>query len=1108
MAFIPAIVGDPNRYDLSDGGRFEDLWRDLAGGPVVEIPKLGRLRQPERRSFFGRTVEDPDEPQELQAYRGWALGRVDRLGLGFGDMLLDFGKVYVPLRLANTRQNLRRVKDEQGRIREVEEPEVTVVQVSNLLRDSSTRHAVVVGGAGSGKTTVLHQLHRTCLKDGPESLGLEPGTVPVFLRLASAVKADRKQPVPAADLKENADRFLRCFIEGDLTNASGLHLSEGIDAALHQHGRLLLLLDGLDEIADEELRLKAFHRILWALDTEDWRRVRAVFSCRQAGFTKSLRNLDSEDDDRRRWRLFEVQPLDDPEVDLFIDRWYRGAASLPRDYSGGDAEQAVLSLKGRLRECRNGSDRHLLSVASNPLLLTLLCQLVMSGGGVPENWVKFFGDCLDELLRRPRRRALGGQEPASYEALVLALESLAFLMHQQGRQEDLEDFEAFLAIKETLQVKPADAREVFQWLWQETGVLSRFNRVHYGFSHHRFQEFLVARLLARRPEYLEEIPDFLVHGPEQRSWWQYVFTFMVGLPKVNGFGSLSAFLIGKGVLEEGLGLFRECFSEALDPITLDPLVHAFETGDARRQHAILDLFAGRLGNEVAAALERLLASGTARSTTIRNRAAQLLKDCHRGPATSPRSAKKAFLAHASDAPRQVLDDLRNCLGDIGIVLSNPDRWPPWSESYSELETETGAILLPWGLGTVDPKAARLVRLYEWPTFVVRLPGEPGGLPDLPESWSTFERLEIDSLGASALRRALEPLSQVLWETRSTAEKDGPDGSLSARTSEAPPWNQDDTAPKSDRTLRGGEPGPGLSAPGDEPRTTRSGEFGPGPSSPEDPPRTTRSGGPSPTLSLEKSFSVPAGIDGGDPGDERFFERHTGELFLRVPAWRGRRPVGNGKRVMELEAFWLARTPVTNESYGLFLKESGWAPPTFWRHQELNRPRQPVVGMTWHGARKYCDWLTFEHAPPGLRFCLPSEDQWHYAASAGDDRSFPWGDRPPTERMADFDRPTAPGPADVGSFPEGAGAFGHLDLAGGVREWCRNFFDPAGLEPPDDGPYAVVRGSAWTDHASGLRLDNAAAAPVDGQNLYRGFRVACELEPVPAREPERRRLRSG
>ena len=55
---------------------------------------------------------------------------------------------------------------------------------------------------------------------------------------------------------------------------------------------------------------------------------------------------------------------------------------------------------------------------------------------------------------------------------------------------------------------------------------------------------------------------------------------------------------------------------------------------------------------------------------------------------------------------------------------------------------------------------------------------------------------------------------------------------------------------------------------------------------------------------------------------------------------------------------------------------------------------------------------------------------------------------------------------VGSFPDGAGPFGHLDLAGNVYEWCSDWFVPYGPGPdadptgPASGEQRVVRGGAW------------------------------------------------
>ncbi|MCA9699247.1 MAG: SUMF1/EgtB/PvdO family nonheme iron enzyme, partial [Myxococcales bacterium] len=69
----------------------------------------------------------------------------------------------------------------------------------------------------------------------------------------------------------------------------------------------------------------------------------------------------------------------------------------------------------------------------------------------------------------------------------------------------------------------------------------------------------------------------------------------------------------------------------------------------------------------------------------------------------------------------------------------------------------------------------------------------------------------------------------------------------------------------------------------------------------------------------------------------------------------------------LEAFYMARTPVTNAEYGRYLAANpDVVKPDVWGDRRYNQPEQPVVGVSWDEAKAYCDWA-------GL--LLPTEAQW-------------------------------------------------------------------------------------------------------------------------------------
>lgn len=139
--------------------------------------------------------------------------------------------------------------------------------------------------------------------------------------------------------------------------------------------------------------------------------------------------------------------------------------------------------------------------------------------------------------------------------------------------------------------------------------------------------------------------------------------------------------------------------------------------------------------------------------------------------------------------------------------------------------------------------------------------------------------------------------------------------------------------------------------------------------------------------------------------------------------------------VEVPAFYIDKTEVTNAQYKEFCNETGKTPPTdpFWEKGYFeNRPNAPVLGVSFEDAKAFAAWA-------GKR--LPTEEEWEKAASwntsANTKSEFPWGDSFESGKAA-FGLNT---PKDVGSFPAGASSSGVLDMAGNVAEWVDAYFQP-------------------------------------------------------------------
>src|SRR5450755_1590261 len=71
----------------------------------------------------------------------------------------------------------------------------------------------------------------------------------------------------------------------------------------------------------------------------------------------------------------------------------------------------------------------------------------------------------------------------------------------------------------------------------------------------------------------------------------------------------------------------------------------------------------------------------------------------------------------------------------------------------------------------------------------------------------------------------------------------------------------------------------------------------------------------------------------------------------------------------VDEFLLAACQVTNAEYSRFVRHSSSAPPPFWDDPAFHHPAQPVVGVSWHDAIRYCQWLTASNV---VNFRLPTE----------------------------------------------------------------------------------------------------------------------------------------
>ena len=217
----------------------------------------------------------------------------------------------------------------------------------------------------------------------------------------------------------------------------------------------------------------------------------------------------------------------------------------------------------------------------------------------------------------------------------------------------------------------------------------------------------------------------------------------------------------------------------------------------------------------------------------------------------------------------------------------------------------------------------------------------------------------------------------------------------------------------------------------------------------------------------------------------------GEVVLGcVPSESGCIAGATASRSVKVAGFWLAKTEVTVEAYGVCVYRGSCTQPDGGEGcNAKDRPLHPVNCVDYKQALTYCTWIKGR---------LPTAIEFEHAAKGGESRVYPWGNQPVTGRRANFcDKNCRLGwrrvghddgwaqTAPVGSFPEGASKWGVLDLAGNVREWTSTNDAQGNKE---------LRGGGWFGEPNVLTSSYGIGNVQTLRTAHAGFR--CVLDQAP------------
>lgn len=433
----------------------------------------------------------------------------------------------------------------------------------------SGQRIAILGAPGSGKTTLVK--HMTLALTGfgsrDESLGL-PTKLPILLFLRDH----------AEGIKTTPTLTLVQAIQDSLAKFDGPAGSDRFFEAVLRKGKCIVMLDGLDEVGDPEIRRGV---VAWV--------ERQMISYAKNSFVITSRPFGYRSNPPAGVAVLEVCPFTVKKIQRFLNSWYLAneIRSAQKDDPGVRME-AQRGAKDLLKRIRNTPT--LSALAVNPLLLTMIATVHRYRSNLPARRVELYRE-ICEVFFGKRKHAQGAVLDLTPSQKQTVLQSLAYeMMSQTLRQISLTD--AARAIKEPLAMVDPNIlpQDFLRSVENSSGILLERENEIYSFAHLTFQEFLASVHI-----YEDQLVQDLTTKVNS-SWWHE--TIRLYCAQSNATPIIRACLSMSKPSAVALVLATECLHEAhqVEPevrTRLETILDAgVEDSDAEWQHTVAEALLG------------------------------------------------------------------------------------------------------------------------------------------------------------------------------------------------------------------------------------------------------------------------------------------------------------------------------------------------------------------------------------------------------------------------------------------------------------------------------------------------------------------------------------
>jgi hypothetical protein len=383
-----------------------------------------------------------------------------------------------------------------------------------LLTQSSSNKLVLLGEPGSGKSILMQYFALKIAKRQFQELGLsaEIDWLPILIQIR--------------ELGKQSENYIFEHLDNSIAHKYSIRIPNGFFDYWLKRGRVVILLDGLDEIADSHKRREIIQHIYTLFQHKSYASNKVIITSRPAGYERDYFQT-------KEYPHYYIQLFDDSKINLFLNKWYANKIRFP------DSQESETDKKNLITILQDKERIKLL--ARNPFLLTIIALLHRyQGFHLPQQRYNLYKNAVNTLLDNWEQSKFGDSQQSSpiaklqhvkIEDLKHLMEMLAYWVHSQENTGDkdgstliekellMEQFSQDIKKLKRIELYQAkeEANKIIQHINNRVGLLNEQGQNCYAFVHKTFQEYLCAQRIV----YLYQ--DDLDFGVVQKHIQDYLY---------------------------------------------------------------------------------------------------------------------------------------------------------------------------------------------------------------------------------------------------------------------------------------------------------------------------------------------------------------------------------------------------------------------------------------------------------------------------------------------------------------------------------------------------------------------------------------------------------